>query len=220
MTMAGGSDAPPTAPPPPNPPKPKGKEWWRSHVPLWGVILIALVCLLIGAASGAADDEDVVAAAGDVDELEAQLQEREQALDERDARIDELSSEVEALEQEAQQASATTTTSAPTTTTTTAPPPTTTTTPPGPVEVARYEGVVDTQTPDFVVSDAWELRWDAPGGLGCVFYVESPTGRNYGSIDSEDQPQGSSFFRDGGTYYLDVKCYGADYWNVTVVDLP
>ncbi len=109
----------------------------------------------------------------------------------------------------------TTTTAAPTTTTTTAPPP-----PPQPVEVAAYSGVVDTQTPDFVVGDGWELRWDAPGGLGCIFYVESPSGRTYGDIDSEDQPQGSSFFRDGGTYYLDVKCYGAEYWKAWVVDVP
>lgn len=175
-------------------PKPESRQWWKRPVPLWAVPVTALLCLAIGAASAGPNDGDEVATVNS-------------------------DRAVTTTERTTTTAERTTTTRRPTTTTTRPPTTTTaptTTLPPQPVEVARFEGVVDTQTRDFTVGDAWELHWDAPGGLGCVFYVE-PGGD---SIDSEDQPRGSSFFREGGTYYLDVKCFGADYWNAQIVDVP
>lgn len=188
-------------------------------MPVWAVLIIAILAIGLGAASAGTDDEadTEVSAVGDAEEV-AQLSER---VDELEGQLAERDETIETLESELEEADATTTTEAPTTTTTTAPTTTTTTAPPQPVEAGRFSGgSTGTETGDFTVDGTWELQYSISGGAGVIIeIIDSASGARVDSI-APDAGTGSSTFRQGGTYYLKVDTFGVDAWEIVIVDMP
>ena len=109
-----------------------------------------------------------------------------------------------------------TTTTAKETTTTEAP---TTTAAPVPVEVGRWAGTADTDTPNFTVVESWELHWRVSGGAGAaVSWLEPGAGfpTDYLQLAEGEHV---SLVREGGTFYMEISTFGASY-EVWVVDVP
>lgn len=108
------------------------------------------------------------------------------------------------------------------TTTTEEPAETTTTAPQQPVEVGRWSGTAETDTPNFTVKESWELHWkiSESGGFGIGIEWNDPADQFSGGLLQVDEVEGSSLIREGGTFYLHISMYGSDSWEVWAVDVP
>lgn len=189
-------------------------------MPVWAVVLIALLAMGVGIASAGSEADDTEVATGGNDEETDELTGR---IDELEGDLADREETIESLESELDDASATTTTEATTTTTTTPTTTTapTTTAPPQPVEVGRFSGgSTGTETADFTVDGTWELQYNSSGGAGLIVeIIDSASGSREDTI-SPDAGSGSSTFRQGGTYYLKVNTFGTDGWELAIIDVP
>lgn len=100
----------------------------------------------------------------------------------------------------------------------------TTTVPPGPVEVGRWSGAIDTDTENFTVKESWELHWRIPydgtgAGIG-IEWKDPAVEYGGGGLIQPGTPEGSTLIRAGGTFYLHISLYGAKTYEVWAVDIP
>lgn len=190
-TQPSATYSPPSMPPPPLPPAagPSGPSWWQHPIPLWALLVTAIVALGIGAAAGNGSKKEETKTAS--------------------ASSSSSSSSPTTTEK------ATTTTS--TSTTTTVPPTTTTTAPPQPITVLDVSGSNKTNSDNFTVSGRWTIHAEVSGGAGLGVVIINAANDSHEDFLTFDEGGGDSAQRGSGTFYLELTPFGSTY-HVTVID--
>jgi hypothetical protein len=86
-----------------------------------------------------------------------------------------------------------------------------------PTPVATFSGNSAKNTRPFVVSDEWEIRWNAEGDIFQLFLYSSD-GDLIGVPANQSSPgTGSSYQTKGGKYYLQVNALGS--WQIEIVQI-
>lgn len=182
-------------PPPsyyPPQPAPVKVRWWKRSVPVWGVILIGLLCIALGGGS----NKDTATASAVI-------------------------APTTTTEKAAPTTTTTSTTVAPTTTTTTIPPTTTTTAKPGPIVVLDVSGNAATNSDNFTVHGRWFITTETAGEYGAGIGIVIRDAKTNEQVNFLTVPSGGgeSSQRGSGTYYLDITPFGSSF-HVTVTDVP